>query len=291
MRKENTKDTVVVYHADCFDGFTAAWAAWKKLGNDAEYIPFSRYGDFPILKNKKVYIVDYCPETTEDIKKLIQNNKKLVIIDHHVSEAEVIKSAPEHVFNTKHSGAFLAWQYFHSKAPVPELVKYVQDYDLWSFKLSGTREVINMIGFQDLKKATFENWSEIDRILSNKSQKKKYLEKGDIIENYKGIIFRDIIDNQTQKVEFEGYKVLATNCPRIFRSEIGNLLAKKNPPFAIVWSQTSKKTVVSLRGVGDFDVTKIAEKYPGGGGHKSASAFSFPLGTPLPWKVIKEDET
>ena len=30
--------TVVLYHADCADGFGAAWALWKKYP-DAQYLP------------------------------------------------------------------------------------------------------------------------------------------------------------------------------------------------------------------------------------------------------------
>ena len=30
---------VVIYHADCTDGFGAAYSAWKQLGNRAEYYP------------------------------------------------------------------------------------------------------------------------------------------------------------------------------------------------------------------------------------------------------------
>ena len=30
---------LVIYHANCADGFGAAFAAWLKLGNEAEYLP------------------------------------------------------------------------------------------------------------------------------------------------------------------------------------------------------------------------------------------------------------
>ena len=30
---------LVIYHASCADGFGAAFAAWLKLGDDAEYVP------------------------------------------------------------------------------------------------------------------------------------------------------------------------------------------------------------------------------------------------------------
>lgn len=38
--------TYVLYHAHCADGFGAAYAAWLKLGNDAQYVPV-KYGDPP----------------------------------------------------------------------------------------------------------------------------------------------------------------------------------------------------------------------------------------------------
>ena len=34
---EPTSVDCVIYHADCTDGFGAAYAAWKQLGNRAEY--------------------------------------------------------------------------------------------------------------------------------------------------------------------------------------------------------------------------------------------------------------
>lgn len=32
---------LVCFHADCTDGFGAAFAAWLKLGDDAEYLPMA----------------------------------------------------------------------------------------------------------------------------------------------------------------------------------------------------------------------------------------------------------
>ena len=37
------KKTVVLYHANCHDGFGGAFAAWKKFGDAADYVPM-RYG-------------------------------------------------------------------------------------------------------------------------------------------------------------------------------------------------------------------------------------------------------
>ncbi len=44
MSRMHEKDIVVIYHKHCPDGFGAAYAAWKKFGDAAEYLPAS-YGD------------------------------------------------------------------------------------------------------------------------------------------------------------------------------------------------------------------------------------------------------
>ena len=36
---------LVIYHDHCTDGFGAAFAAWLKLGDDADYLPMA-YGRF-----------------------------------------------------------------------------------------------------------------------------------------------------------------------------------------------------------------------------------------------------
>jgi uncharacterized protein len=54
------KDIVVVYHAECTDGFGAAYAAWKKFGDTASYIPLKTQVEITIdFTNKEVYVVDY----------------------------------------------------------------------------------------------------------------------------------------------------------------------------------------------------------------------------------------
>lgn len=43
MIEPTTKRTVVIYHGHCLDGFCAAWMAWRRYGDDAEYVP-AHYG-------------------------------------------------------------------------------------------------------------------------------------------------------------------------------------------------------------------------------------------------------
>ncbi len=105
--------------------------------------------------------------------------------------------------------------------------------------------------------------------------------------DYYNKLCEEIVEDGGALVEFEGYKVYAVNAPHMFASIPGHMLATRTNLFGIVWYEDDTYINVSLRAEGDFDASIIAKKY-GGGGHKVACGFKLPLGTPLPWKVIKE---
>jgi hypothetical protein len=92
-------------------------------------------------------------------------------------------------------------------------------------------------------------------------------------------------------VEFEGHQVYyATAHPlKPMKSLVGNLLAKKKGPFALVVSAHPEGYGVSIRGDGSIDVSAIAAKY-GGNGHISSAGFAIPAGGPMPWKLLPKDD-
>ena len=140
------KKIVILYHKNCTDGFGAAWAGWKKFKNKAEYIAV----DPQILPkkriiNKDIYILDNC-YPKQILEKLKKDNKKVIVIDHHISNKEIIKNASAYVFNNNHSGAVLAWKYFNPNKKTPILLRYIEDQDLWNFKIRNTRD-INALSF------------------------------------------------------------------------------------------------------------------------------------------------
>lgn len=84
---------LVIYHGGgCTDGFGAAFAAWLKLGDEAEYLPME-YGevktpaDFDMkvslaAKDNDVYILDFSfPREVMDA--LFKHAKRVVWLDHH----------------------------------------------------------------------------------------------------------------------------------------------------------------------------------------------------------------
>ena len=78
-----------------------------------------------------------------------------MLIDHHKTAAEDLANVPGCHFDTTRSGAVLAWQHFHPGAPVPEILLYVEDRDLWLWQLAHSREINAALG--ELKK-DFAAW-------------------------------------------------------------------------------------------------------------------------------------
>ena len=56
---EASSVNVVIYHADCTDGFGAAYSAWKLLGNRAEYHACKHGTTPPDVKGKNVVVLDF----------------------------------------------------------------------------------------------------------------------------------------------------------------------------------------------------------------------------------------
>lgn len=89
---------LVIYHANCADGFGAAFAAWTGLGDEAEYVPM-QYGkedesfwrledgqfdsEFQIL-NREIYILDFSFSKWV-MEGLFSLAKCVVWLDHHAS--------------------------------------------------------------------------------------------------------------------------------------------------------------------------------------------------------------
>lgn len=272
---------LVVYHASCADGFTAAWAASKSLGlgQDTEYMAY-HYGD-PEPDGEKynnVYILDFS-FSAPTLVALAKNVKgTVVLLDHHKSAQADLSvlmdgSGPANLiikFDMAKSGAALAWNAFQPATPVPALVQYVQDRDLWAWKLPDSEEISTYIQTLDFD---FETWDRIARQLEE--DRESVVVQGRAMQAYRDAIVKRISSNPGW-VELDGYRVPCVNSAE-WQSEIGSALAKDHP-FAVVWFMNQKGVFVySLRSDKEspdaVDVSIVAKKF-GGGGHKNAAGFA-----------------
>jgi nanoRNase/pAp phosphatase (c-di-AMP/oligoRNAs hydrolase) len=288
----NSARTLILYHGNCPDGFGGAYAAWKKFGDTAEYIPV-RYGK-PVPENlagAKIYFVDFCyDQPTMDA--IVAEAASVTVLDHHTGTQAVVESMPEHVFDNDHSGATIAWEFFHGgehfedpAEPTPELLAYVEDDDLFRFKLADTRAVLSYLAVNPYE---FEAWDALVNTLKDPQGREKFLTKARTYAEYFELLAKFSVDH-AKMVSFEGYETaFATAHPLIpMKSLVGMLLSRKYPPIALVVTAHPEGFGVSIRGDGSVDVSAIARKY-GGNGHYSSAGFSVQVGDPMPWKIVED---
>ncbi len=286
MSSPTLKDIVVIYHAQCRDGFGAAYAAWTVFGEDATYIPVKTQEDRPSgLVNKEIYIVDYS-YSKDILEELVATNKKVVVIDHHESGREAVTSFEGNIFDNNHSGAVLAWNYFNPDTEVPKLLLYIEDQDIWTKKMEHTREFAAALGeyTQD-----FETWHQLNQNLSDRLHFNKFIEHGDIISRFEDSIVEKIVGFR-ERVLFEGHELYAVNAERLYRSIVGHNLAEINKNegrigLGIVYYRYDGAIHCSLRSTPEVDARTLAEKY-GGGGHKNAASIRAASFGELPFTFL-----
>ena len=265
-------DALILFHAECDDGFGAAYAAWLSLGDGAEYQPVT-YGDriaSDRLTGRQIYILDFSfpPDVLGD---MAQHATKIVLLDHHKSAAEQWTQIEpglnvELHFDMDRSGAQMAWDYFHAGRARPPLIDHIGDRDLWRFALADTKAFCAGLS---LIPTSFESWQ-----VANANPGVLIAKGHTVLE-----VLQRQIDSALRKelrpVTLCGHHGLATNAINN-TSEIGNAIAKRSGTFSLSFFIKGDDVICSLRSIAPFDVSTIASHY-GGGGHAQASGFAVPI--------------
>lgn len=279
------KDIIVIYHDQCSDGHGAAYAAWKKFGDSASYVPLKAGADAPVIVDKELYIVDFSFDF-DTLTKLKAENKSVVVIDHHLSAKDAVTAFPENIFDMEHSGAVLAWRYFHPGTTTPPLLEYVEDHDIWKFALENNREFNAALGQYAI---TFQSWDNLIEKLKNKTFYTEFIKTGATIATFEDKLVQNLLSYK-EPVQFEGHTVYVLNVSRTYRSILGHHLAKLSEQdfgtaLGIVYYRNLGGVNISLRSEGDVDVSVIAQKY-GGGGHKHAASIRVSDFSKLPFTFL-----
>ena len=263
---------LVIYHGNCLDGFTAAWAARESLkgigGGNTEYIA-ANHGDAPPdVTGCIVYVLDFS-YPREVLEEMDRKARYLRVLDHHKTAQEALSGLDFAEFDMERSGAGMAWDILlsHTGRGRPWLVDYVEDRDLWRFKLPHSKEVNAWIGA--CRRESFEDWDALNALGVAAAA-----ERGEAVLAFIDRYVHEMTA-QARTVEFEGYKIPVVNAPYINTSELVGHLAQ-SAPFAIGWYHRSDGMFAhSLRSRGPdaVDVSEIAKRY-GGGGHRNAAGFA-----------------
>lgn len=275
-----------IYHAECNDGFGAAWAVWKRYGDEFEYFPAVHNEPPPAeIEGRDIVMVDFAyPRAV--FADVVTKAKSVLVLDHHISmvtelEPWLNKSAKKPasieawswdgvcvILDMSHSGAMLAWQFFHPEDTAPILTMLIEDYDLYRLKYPGSKDMAFALASypQD-----FNTWSDL--------YAPSLIKEGRHIRRF----MRKEIDHaktNATTMNIGGMEVPAVNTSHAYANDVAGELSE-NHPFAACYWVTPTGTQFSLRSKSDgADVSEIARRY-GGGGHKHAAGFLLRPGSSL----------
>ena len=260
----------VIYHGGCTDGFGAAYSAWKCLGNRAEYHACKHGTPPPDVKGKIVAILDFSYSNAVT-KQMIADAENLIIIDHHKSAMVELHDISNGRFDMNHSGARLAWDFFHPGKEPPKFINYIEDRDLWKWELPYSKEFsasFDMVPFQFEEFEKFEDDSVFDDAV----------ERGSYVLAYSKTVVKKVCEKASRR-KLGDLDVLVVNASH-WMSEIGARLSP-DCDVAVIWyyDHEDRMNKVSLRAFHEHvDVSEIAKRW-GGGGHKKAAGFALPADT------------
>ena len=274
----NDPQPLVLYHGRrCPDGFAAALAAWLFYDGKAEFLALDHgevktLADLPALTGRAVYILDFSfpAEILQQIEALAA---KLVLLDHHKSAADqlstyVSRSGVVH-FDMHKSGARLAWEFFHPGKALPDLVRFVEDRDIWVWQYTQSAGFLSAL---DMEPFDFVRWREI--VGFDSAQLAAYVARGTAMDEKFNKLARDMAEG-AQTLVFSGVSGLMLNAPGVFHSLVGDILSERSGTFALLWSAEKNGVVkVGLRSQRSFSCIALAESM-GGGGHAQACGFKM----------------
>jgi len=285
---------LVIYHANCWDGFCAAWVARTALG-EIEAVP-AHYGQPPPdVTGRDVYILDFCYKRPV-MRQILGAAHWVVVLDHHATaKAELDGIVDEFVqrpdliatdtaanpngqelpvvwFNMEKSGGRLAWEYFYPRVKKPDapwLVAYTEDRDLWRHALPDSENINAALRSYPLD---FALWDEFNDAVG---QREMFKREGSAIRRAE----RAIVDSHVRNARattLDGHAIRVVNATVLF-SEIAGELAKGAPFGACYFDRQDGKRQWSLRSADDgLDVSAIAKAH-GGGGHVHAAGYEESL--------------
>lgn len=271
----------VFYHRSDLDGLCSG-AICKYFLEERNASPIMRgidYGDvFPfdeICPNDIIYMVDFCLQPENQMKKLEDMCGELIWIDHHKSSIETL-----HEFNCPgirqvgKAACELCWEFLYPDDSIPESVKLLSRYDVWDQSDKQLWDE-NIYPFQmGMRTLSLDPINEIHSWIN--------IFKGQSIPEIM-VIGRGIVKYQNQQnirtmmssfeVEFDGKKWIAVNAggnSQIFESRYD---PEKHHGMLGFTNKQGKFWTISLYSTrDDIDVSEIAKRY-GGGGHKGAAGF------------------
>ena len=255
---------ICFYHAGCPDGFGAVWSVRGAWGDRGRFV--ARGHDDRVrmdeCQDALVAFVDIAP-AKDELQELSRVAGQVVVLDHHVTARDRLASditlaneleAEGHVlhFDLGHSGAVLAWQYFRPDEEIPQLLRYVEDQDLWNWSLPDSDAVNAAIASYPRE---FEVWDSLssEPIAALVEQGKPIL-RANWMEVERRLEHARPVALGTRRIEAVN---ASTN-----RSQIGHQLAQRaryGEAWGLVYRVEGTEVYGTLYSIGDLDISKVGK--------------------------------
>lgn len=295
------KPHVVIYHSPCDDGFGAAWAAWKRWGDEPVYYAATYGKPAPNVAGLNVLIVDFSYKRAE-LEAMAAEAASIVILDHHKTAkaelepfqfhesspgaisaddvngmlrdlAELDRPPVVALFDMERSGARMTWDFCHPANEAPQLIRFIEDRDLWRFQLAYSR--------------AFSLW-----LRSHRYDFALWDSLADQAENAIGVVvtqacaIESFYDQKISEIvgtarwlPINNIPVPVANCTWAFASDVAHALLVKHPEAAFAatyYDRGDGSRTYSLRSEDERQDVSVHAKRYGGGGHRNAAGFEVP---------------
>ena len=294
-------ETAIIYHQvkpgiDCADGIAAAWVTKRKYKH-ATLIGASYEGEIPdVSAFDQLFIVDFSFALSV-LREWQAQGKTVVVIDHHKTAMADLSKFDSAVFRLNESGmiydfnhsgaifdltecgATLAWKSFFPDEPMPPILGYVRDRDLWDFKLPMSEEIHEAVSFMGRTLEQFDYLS----TLSQENLIEALAPLGARLLQPKRVDITKLAKNMHECIIME-HVGMAVSIPeskgRLVSDTCSFLLRKYNDyefVVAYTWSQRQAKWMLAFRSDKhgrNFDVSILAKKFNGGGNQNAAGGIS-----------------
>lgn len=284
------RSTLCIYHAACTDGFAAAYAVWKALGDKVEFHA-GTYGETPPdVAGRHVVLVDFSYKRPV-LEMMGTQALSVVVLDHHKTAFEDLQGYPvpafipgdpirpwapiEALFDMNRSGAGIAWDFFHPGEVRPRLIDLVEVRDLWrkeDSRWEDARRAHAVISSYPAGIATFDTlvdaYNDPERFAVNTIVGDALLRQAD---RHVG----EVIGVGRRPATIGGIPAVMVNCPPWMASDVGDRLGRDpNVRCVATYQDTKDWRLFSLRSrePDGIDVGALAKAF-GGGGHKHSAGF------------------
>lgn len=264
---------LVIYHANCNDGFAAAWCFHHAAPDTFDFLAVSYGQEPPAVPGIQVYVVDFS-YPRDKLLAMAEQAAGVTVLDHHAS-AEADLSGLDHPrlhvhFDMQRSGAGMTWDFLFPGRPRPRFLGFVEDRDLWRFSFPETKASHQLLA--SIPK-TFEEWDSI--MLGSVAEQTVAIAQGQALMRMVEKQIADAVRSTRRTATIGEVEVPIANVPGFFASDAGHLM-DEGVPFSATYYDTAERRCFSLRSRPDgADVSLIAKQY-GGGGHRNAAGFTVP---------------